>query len=272
MSGDSSHKLREILTALVLPLARFCVRRTLTIQDFEECAKQAFLTAAREECETKGDKVSLSRLSAITGLHRRDVSRIQVNHETKDPAQNVPLRVVGLWLTDKRYLTKAGVPRQLSYGNEASDFSRLVARVSKNIHAGSVLAELERLEIVRRRGEFLKLRRRGFEPRGDAVQILTYLAQDSQDLFAAVEGNLASPSAPPCLHATTEYDQIPATEQQKIQKWILQQGALFHQRIRKFLAKHDREYKRGGASEKAVRVSVGTFGVVSDSVKAKDKQ
>ena len=235
------------------------------MQDFEECAKQAFILAAREECEHKGDKVTLSRLSAITGLHRRDVSRIQVSRETKDSAQNVPLRVVGLWLTDRHCTTKAGAPRQLSFGNEASEFSQLVERVSKNIHAGSVLAELERLEIVQRRGEFLKLKRRGFEPRGDALQVLQYLAQDTGDLFTAVEGNLASPAAPPNLHATTEYDHIPRSKQAKVQKWILRQGALFHQRLRKFLAAHDQEYRRRERKEETVRVAVGTFSTISDS-------
>lgn len=265
MLGEPNRKLLSILTAILEPIARFCVRRTLTVQDFEECAKQAFILAAREECEAKGDKVTLSRLSAITGLHRRDVSRIQVDRETKDSTQNVPLRVVGLWLTDRHCTTEAGAPRQLSFGNEGSEFSRLVERVSKNIHAGSVLAELERLEIVKRRGEFLKLRRREFELRGDAVQVLQCLARDTNYLFTAVEENLCATQSPPNLHATTEYDHIPEMSRAAVQKWILRQGALFHQRLRRLLAKHDQEFKRAEGAGKTIRVSVGTFSTVSDS-------
>ena len=262
MTQGPNSKLLAVIRAILEPIARFCVQRTITIQDFEECAKQAFVLAARQECARKGDKVTMSRLSAITGLHRRDVSRLEVAKEAKDPAQNVPLRVVGLWLTHSSYTTKAGKPRLLTFGNEGSEFSKLVAKVSKNIHAGSVLAELERLEIVRQRGEFLKLARRGFEPRGDALQILKYLAQDTSDLFAAVEDNLAA-EKPENLHATTEYDSIPQEREPAVRAWILQQGALFHQRVRKFLAKLDQDSRRTRDKSKVMRVVVGTFSRIS---------
>lgn len=272
MSSSPDTRVLEILSSMLMPLARFCVKRAITIQDFEECAKNSFLRAADDECVRKGETSSMSRLSAMTGLHRRDVARIHVRGDTKDRALNVPMRVIGLWLTDRRYVTKSGQPRTLTCGFEGSDFSNLVASVSQNIHAGSVLAELERFGIVRQSSGKLKLVVRGYQPTGDSEEILRCLSLDCSDLFNAVEENLESKTQPaPHLHATTEFDSIPIESVEKIRRWILRQGALFHHKVRKYLAQYDQQLRQRVKPKDIVRVSVGTFSYVSTQEEIKEK-
>ena len=67
--------LLNTLRLLVKPIAKFCLRHTLSIQDLIESAKIAFIEVADAEIRKKGDKVNTSRISLVTGLHRKDVIR-----------------------------------------------------------------------------------------------------------------------------------------------------------------------------------------------------
>ena len=70
--------------------------------------------------------------------------------EKKEKIPVMISRVVAQWENDRRFLTQAGKPRVLSCDEDDSEFSELVRLVSKDLHPGTVLFELERSGIVER--------------------------------------------------------------------------------------------------------------------------
>ncbi|MBX7143274.1 MAG: hypothetical protein K1X79_02375 [Oligoflexia bacterium] len=256
---DFHSTLGSCLKALFVPIARLCLRRSLKVQDAIESLKHAFLEVAEQEVRGLDEKPNVSRLSAITGLHRRDVVRIFRMGESKDYSLSLNNRIIGQWLQDPRFLQKNGKPRVLSVDGEDSDFRMLMRSIATDLKPGTVLFELERVGAVERSPEGLKLVVQSYQAGTDPVEGFQMLGDDLEDLVSAVDDNLFEQEHGPHLHAKTVYDNVNVEALPLIRKWILKEGKAFHKRARQFLSRFDldvrpRKGKMGGA-----KIAVGTF-------------
>ncbi len=260
---DSSRKLLlDCLKVLLRPAVGFAFRHSLHIQDIVECAKVEFIALAEREAEQEARKVNVSRLSAVTGLHRRDVIRLFRESREKIEPRSVISRVMGQWQHNRRYTTQSGKPRVLTVEGRESEFSKLVGSISNDLHPGTVLSELERIGAVRQTKLGVQLVAEVYIPKDDLKQGLSILAADVGDLSGAVLENVIDAPKLPNLHARTEYDNVDPSAVPAIKKWLLKEGSAFHRRAREFIAKFDRDFRDTadtGATKKRARVSVGTF-------------
>lgn len=249
------------MRALMRPLVRFCVRNAHSVQDFYNLAKSVFLSVAQEEMLKSTRKVNVSRLAALTGLHRDEVSKLLSKEGQYEPAPRSILdRVIGQWRHDKRFRTKAGEPRVLSFGEENSEFDELVGSVSKGLYSGTVLFELKRSGAVEETARGLRLVQQMFSVAGDPKQGFSLLSEDIDSLMCAGEENLTRPDEIPNLHIRTDYDNIVVEAVPEIKRWLVDEGKSFHKRAREFLASFDKDInpqladKAGG-----VRVALTAF-------------
>lgn len=255
---------RTCLRLLLRPIARFCLRHSLHIQDLLEESKVAFLDAAQAELTRMEGKVSVARLSTMTGIHRRDVTRIYENEETKDTGLALVSRVIGQWQQDPRFLTKARKPRVLSFDGEESDFRKLVAAVSQELPAGTILAELERIGAVEQSREGIKLVSRLYVTRGNLKQTMAVVGSDIDDLLRGVEPNVFGDGSDENLHIKTQYDRIALDAVPKIREWIAREGSALHQKARNFISQYDLDINPGlRSADKHCRVALGSFSFIS---------
>lgn len=74
-------EIRKTLTASILkllrPLVRLLLRNGFTYGDFADLSKWTFMDVASKEFGIPGRKQTVSRVSVITGLTRKEVSRLQ---------------------------------------------------------------------------------------------------------------------------------------------------------------------------------------------------
>ncbi len=266
MTAQPGNTLIQCLRLMLRPVVRFCIRRTLSIQDLIESAKVVFLDVAEEELLRKREKVNVSRLSVLSGLHRRDVMRIFQQGKTKDESMAFTTRVVGQWLQDKKFCNKPGSPKVLSLEGEDSEFRKLVRCISSDVNPGTVLFELERVDAVERVKSGVKLKTRAYVPRNNPVEGFKLLASDADDMMTAVEENIFGEEVEtPNLHAKTEYDNVAVEDLPTIKQWLYKEGSAFHAKVRNYLAGFDldlapKAQKKGGA-----RVAVGTFSRVMEA-------
>lgn len=258
---DNPHKtLVSCLRLVLVPVIRFCLRRSLYIQDLLEAAKVVYIEQAAIEIKNSNDTVNISRLAAMTGLHRRDVMRIYRDEEIKEAPQGLTSRIIGQWQQDPRFITKTKKPRVLTLEGETSEFKQLVQRVSNDLNATTVLFELERIGAVERVKEGVRLTTRAYNPKGNVQEGFGLLARDTEDLLAAVEDNLFREDVVPHLHAKTEYDRVVPEAVPLIKKWLFTEGSALHQKARNFIAKFDQDTNPElPASDSHVRVVLGTF-------------
>lgn len=250
------------LGALLAPVARFCLRNSFKFQDFLECSKAAFIRVAKEELEEKSEAVSASRLSVMTGMHRRDVSKFKAGQPRSETERNLISKVIGQWRTNKKYLSTDGEARDLGLG-VGSEFSELVNSVSQDLKPASVLFELERIGAVERIETGARLRKQAYVPKGDIKAGLQILERDLNDLICAVEENLFVAPRLPNHHLRLEYDKVRADAGDDLKVLLLKEAHAFQVKMRDLIAKFDQDANpdpdyKGGFS----RVVFGTFGRV----------
>lgn len=250
----------SFLVHLLEPIAAFCLRRGVKVQDAIECFKQAFAKAAHRELVRAGETASVSKVAIMTGLHRRDATRLSLGIEKNPEDPALTARILGQWRSDRRFLGRDGRPKILTIKRDGGDFLKLVHSVSKDLNAYTVLFELERIGAVERDGDKLKLKRDVFVPKEDIRGGLGLLASDAKDLFLAVEENLFGSNKTPHLHIKTFYDNVCEDNVEEIRQWFLDKGAIFHEEARRYLSQFDKDINpRLHARKGGVRVAVGSF-------------
>jgi hypothetical protein len=235
-SIGSSNSLSNIFKAV----AKLALRNSLRIQDIINSLKRGLIEAATEELEKQGEKVTLSKLSVMTGIHRGEVQRITHDGESHDHQPPVCAKVISRWRQSPAYQTKRGTARVLTVSGANSEFAQLVREVSQDLSPYTVLFELERTGAVVKSRRGVKLQ--------DAVYLIdnseagmAMVAADTGDLLESVGENLFENPEIPNLHLKTQYDNIPACYMQMIKEWFLNEGAEFQKRAQAFLAKLDRD-------------------------------
>ncbi len=235
--------LLKALRCLLRPVANFCLRSSLSFQDLTECAKGAFVEAAEAELRKSTGKINLSRLSVLTGLHRKDIARLRSPEAELPPEPASVLgRVIGQWEQDRRFQNSSGEPKVLSFEGKESEFYRLVSTISKAINPSTVLFELIRAGAAVKSARGLKLARRSHKVlESDDLRVYDLLARDIDSLIRVVEGNALNTGIISNLHIRTDYDNIYVRDLYKVRRWLIDQGKLFHKKARAFLSSCDKD-------------------------------
>jgi hypothetical protein len=253
----------SLLFSAFRSLIRVGLKRGLTIQDASQLLKAAFILEAKDEITKIGLTPNISKVAAMCGMHRREVTNLfDKTIDTKVTESNSLMsRIIGRWLGSRKYLTKDGEPKALILDGNSNSFSSLVKEVSQDLNCYTILFELERLKLVRRDKDTIILDKAGFEPKGDYDRELALLSSDIEQLINSVSRNIASEGTPENLHITTSYDNISPEHLPEIRKWIFVEGAAFHKKLRSFLSDYDRDLnpKLNKKNDKAVKVVVGSF-------------
>ena len=252
---------------MLMPVARFCIKRSIKLQEVVEIFKVALLQAAEQEIEGTAARPSGYALAMMTGVHRKDIARLSSERELPEIRENMLVRVISQWQLDKQFTTKAGKPRILSVGTNDSQFAELVHSVSRDLSPGAVLGELERINAVQMCVRGVKLALPGFTPRGNMKENYILLANDIQLLMTVVEENTTSGDPIPHFHATTEYDNVSDEALSEIKTWLAKQGSKFHQLVMKHIAQFDHDSNPNISSRQGGgRVALVSFGLTQRGV------
>lgn len=225
MSDDpqqSSQWLVPTFRRVLTPIVRMLIHFGITLPFLNELIKSIYVEIAESEFATDaGKKVSDSRISLITGVHRKDVKRLRSQtHERSSPSRNVSLgaRLIASWLQDPRFHNEDGTPRALTKqsGVAQASFEDLVNEVSKgDLRPKVVLDELLRQGSVRLLDDgSVQLQEAAYIPKQNLQDIAFYLGKNLHDHASAASKNfIASDNgeAPPFLDRCVYYDGLSET-------------------------------------------------------------
>ena len=270
--SKGAHSSTELVELLLLPVIRFCLRRSIKIQEFMEVSRHLYVRAAEESLKRDGYESNVSRIAVATGLQRREVTRLWRDEAEIRPEQSLLHKIIGQWEGDRRFSDKEGRAKKLSFKGVESEFADLVRSVSQDLNIYTVLFELERLGLIEKRGEQLVLIGEAVNPGRDVKRGLKLLSDDMSDLISAVEGNLFHDLPLPNHHTKTHYDNIIVEALPKIRDWFLSHGEKFHREARAFLSKYDKDLQPRLQSKLGkARVAIGSYSITSHISKKKGK-
>lgn len=185
-------ELHAALRAVLLPLARLAVAQGLPYAQAEALLKLAFLEAGREAHGGHAQR-AVSRISAATGLSRREVTRLLQRPEGEPARRRSPAtELFTRWLSDPALRTPEGRPMALPRQGPAPSFESLAQAVTRDVHPRSLLEELCRLGLAEldAAGETVHLLRETYVPQGDLVRMLGFLGANVGDHFSAAVANV----------------------------------------------------------------------------------
>src|SRR5687768_5452805 len=109
--------LSDATAAILRPVVRVLIRNGVSYGAFAEIARRVYVEIAEKEFPLPGKKQTVSRVSTLTGLTRKEVARIQTAEKPVPAADaeryNRPARVIGGWVRGKRYHDRKGAPADL---------------------------------------------------------------------------------------------------------------------------------------------------------------
>lgn len=200
-AADSA--LVSALRRVLAPLARLMLARGMTLPLAVELLKRVFVETAERDFRLEGKAVTDSRISLLTGVHRKDVKRLR-NLPQVDAALphkvSLGAQLVGRWVTQKPWVDRSGRPKRLprlaSHGGDAS-FEALVASVSRDIRPRSVLDEWIRLNVVNLNdADEVVLNAAAFIPREGTDEKLHYLGLNLGDHAETASNNVLGQDTP----------------------------------------------------------------------------
>ena len=207
------------------PLIRFFLSRGIGLPFLIERLKAIYVEVAEDDFPIEGRKQTDSRISLLTGVHRKDVRRLRdanpVASENVSKSVLLGMRLVGYWAGSSEYSDDNGEPlplaRLASKGGKKS-FEALVQSVSTDIRSRAMLDELLRLGVVRRDNEDrIHLEKAAFIPEKGIEQKAYFFGHNLHDHIAAAAHNLNG-IAPAFLERSVSYNELSETSVTEVRR------------------------------------------------------
>lgn len=210
----------RVLEGLLRPLVRALIAEGVTAPALYRMVKRVYVDVADREFRLGDGRQTDSRISILTGVHRRDVRAFRdEGAEAADPAAEkatTMTSVIGRWLASPETVDEAGRPRPLPrVGDEAGagegagtvGFEDLVRAVSRDVRPRTVLDELLRQGLVAEEDGLLRLKADAVVGPADRAQKVHFFAENVGDHVAAAVENLLS-DAPPFMERAVYYNRL----------------------------------------------------------------
>jgi hypothetical protein len=189
----------QAMARVLQPLAQLLIAHGVQLPSIVEQLKQTLVEAA-SDFAVDGRLNTDTRIAILTGVHRKDVRRLQarpaVPSGTVVPIMSVASYVVARWISDPHYLNADNTPRRLARTPRHAlpgepVFSTLVADVTRDVGSRAVLDELQRLGVVAiETDEHVVLKSAAFVPKTGMQEAFHFLGANVADHLATAVANL----------------------------------------------------------------------------------
>lgn len=256
--GKQQHALFSAVQKLMRPLVRILIRNGVAYGALAELIRKVYVDVAYDEFSPEEKKQTISRVSALTGLTRKEVKRLVETEQTDSTSSqeryNRAVRVIGGWLKDKRFQDGNGKPAELPVEGKRKSFTLLVKDYSGDIPTRAMLSMLEEAgsaKIVKGR---VRLVRHAYVPGGDAVEMIRILGTDVAELISTIDHNLTADQDNLLFQRKVSYDNINPDSLIKLKKMSFKKAQTLLEQL-------DRQYAGNELDEDGDRGKTISMGI-----------
>ncbi len=203
------------LKHVLRPLVRALIEEGVTAPALYALLKELYVDVASEAFAIDGKPLTDSRVSVLTGVHRKDVRnfrrRVDDGEGPAVPRVTVMTTVIGRWLADPKTTAADGSPKPLPrQARRGPSFDALVSAVSSDVRPRTILDELVRNDIVAldEETDMVSLKVEALITR-DGEERFHFFARNIGDhMAAAVENILTRDGAAPFLERAVFYNNL----------------------------------------------------------------
>ena len=215
--GLPTKALTSSVKLMLRPLVGLLLDNGLTYTWFTKILKNIYVDVAEKEFSLPEKRQTDSRISLLTGVHRKDVKKLR----TEDPNEYEPPSsifigslMMAIWTSDDQFLDRSGRPAPLARTpriaklNNSPCFDDLVSQVTKNIRPRAVLDEWLRLgSVTINERDEVCLELDTFFPSKSTDEKVFFLGKNIHDHLSAARQNVQSDN-PPFVERSVYYDDL----------------------------------------------------------------
>jgi hypothetical protein len=249
MANTKSRVLYAAIARILRPLIHILIRNGVSYVTFADLAKWLFVDVANRDFAIEGRKQTISRISVITGLNRKEVKRVSGLPVPDDRASseryNRAARVIAGWRRDKDFRDPKGEPADLPVTGAGATFQILVKKYSGDMPFRAVLDELTRVGAVERIDRNrVHLLSRAYLPAGDESMKIHILGTDVAHLIASIQHNLEPDARGPFYQRKVMYDNLPQDVLPAFRKLSTRSAQKLLEKLDAWLSERDRDSAR----------------------------
>jgi hypothetical protein len=194
----SPDRLQTPIARILRPLVRLFIRSGMTFPGLADLLRELYVNVAEHEFALPDKEQTDSRVSLLTGIHRKEVRRLRgagAPVSATPAAVSRASRIIARWLAAPEFTEADGRPRPLARaaGQEAGEptFEQLVESITRDVRPRAVLDEwLDRKRVEIDSEGRIVLAEAAFVPQGGADEQLYYFGRNLHDHAAAAVANV----------------------------------------------------------------------------------
>ncbi len=264
MSTVINQALSAAVMRILVPLVRMLLRQGVSYGTFADLAKWVYVDVAMQEFGIDRRKQSTSRVSILTGLSRKEVTRVRGLPQPDDQASteryNRAARVIAAWRREADFIDAEGEPAVLSMSGRGATFTELVRRFSGDVPARAIRDELVHSGAVEQlKDGRIRLKDRAYIPKTSETDKVHILGTDVSRLISTIDHNLQPDVPQPFFQRKVAYDNLPNEVLPQFRKLTGRKAQAFLEKIDRWLAGHDRDINPNVAGTGRNKAGIGIY-------------
>ena len=256
---------------LLLPVVRFVLRHGVTVSEFAELSKDAYVHVARGEYGIEGRPTNNARVALLTGLSRREVSKVrdrllEGGSLAEDNQGNRISQILTGWHVDPEFTDENGQPKVLPAIGPTGSLPSLLKRYSGDLPHGAIRKEMQQRALIEEQsdGSFRVLKRDYVYSDLDP-EMVNRMGVALHDHAATLEHNLNEGRlAAPRFEAIADNACIKPSTYKAFHKLVEERGLSFLEEMDGWLSENDIETTTD-SNERTVRLGVGVYLIYDQS-------
>jgi hypothetical protein len=204
--------LQQALVRLLRPIVRLAITSGVTFPMIADLLRGLYVDVATRDLLLEERARTDSRVSLLTGVHRKELRRQRMPAATPEPpALTLSSQVIARWLATPALTEADGTPVPLPRLGAAPSFEALVSAVTRDIRPRALLdAWLDQgIAVLDAQGR-VRLQNAAYIPQADRQTQLFYFARNLHDHAAAAAANVSAAGSAPYLERSVHYDGLSA--------------------------------------------------------------
>jgi len=249
---------------ILYPFVHLLMKTGIPFPQLTEILKEVYIDVAEKQFRLGDKKQTQTRLSFLTGVHRKDVKRLQNSQrDTLEPENiSVGVKLVSLWVKEPRFLDENGKPLLLPLKSQDSpSFEELVKTICKqDIRSRVVLDEWLNLGIVKLNNRQVELCAEAYIPKESQNEKAFFLGHNIADHLNAASQNLFNES-PEFFERCVYYDDLSDESIAELQAMVAEQGMSFLKQLndRASALKQLDQQKKDVKAQGKKRINIGLY-------------
>lgn len=261
---------------LLQPIVRFVLRQGVTVAEFEELAKDAYVQVARQDYGIDGRPTNNARVAMLTGLSRREVAKVrdrllEGGLLADDGQGNRISQILTGWHVDTEFTDDKGQPKVLPATGLKGSLPSLLKRYAGDLPHGAIRKEMQQRALIEEQsdGSFRVLKRdyvfSGLDP-----ESVNQLGVALHDHAATLEHNLDKDRlATPRFERMADNASIKLSAYEAFHKLVEERGLSFLEEMDGWLSENELDTSMDSAA-RTVRLGVGVYLIYDESEQGTD--